>query len=74
MVRFSNLSSPEYIMDLKGVGGVRQGHRGQRKKEGEKQQGGVRSLPGPRSPSTHRRTDRLRAPMSWQPCWIPAMR
>lgn len=24
--------------------------------------------------TTHRRTDRLFAPMSWQPCWIPAIR
>lgn len=33
---------------------------------------------GPRGelppPWTHRRTERLLAPMSWQPCWIPAIR
>lgn len=72
MVRFSNLSSPEYIMELRrqqalgpGTGGAAVGTAAAWLRHGTR-------VPGSRH--THRRMERLLAPMSWQPCWMPAIR
>lgn len=77
MVRFSNLSSPEYIMELERWGeGMAQGvpRTGAGEQQGHRRERTALPASHRASPGAHRRMDRLRAPISWQPCWIPAMR
>lgn len=64
MVLFSNFSSPEYIMELWELWHVVKCSTCCIK------DGTAIKM----KHTTHRRIDRLFAPMSWQPCWIPAIR
>lgn len=61
MVLFSNFSSPEYIIDLV------QRHSAQSQKPSHNENKHTLF-------HTYRKMDKLLAPMSWQPCWMPAMR